>query len=42
MLERGARQCVVFTDRSNPTSNRIFEAVGDKRVAEWEERSFNR
>jgi predicted GNAT family acetyltransferase len=28
LLQQGARQCALFTDLSNPTSNRIYAAVG--------------
>ncbi len=40
VLARGARQCMLFTDLANPTSNRIYAAVGFRRFAEWEEHRF--
>jgi predicted GNAT family acetyltransferase len=40
-LARGARQCLLFTDLANPTSNKIYAAVGFRRVADWEELEFN-
>jgi predicted GNAT family acetyltransferase len=39
-LARGARQCMLFTDLANPTSNKIYAAVGFRRVAAWEELEF--
>lgn len=39
-LAGGARQCMLFTDVANPTSNRIYAAVGFRRVADWEEIEF--
>jgi predicted GNAT family acetyltransferase len=39
-LARGARQCMLFTDLANPTSNKIYAAVGFRRCAEWEEHDF--
>jgi RimJ/RimL family protein N-acetyltransferase len=40
-LERGARQCTLFTDLSNPTSNKIYAEVGYRRCGEWEEHDFH-
>lgn len=40
LLQSGARQCLLFTDLSNPTSNRIYAAVGYRRVAAWDELAF--
>jgi len=31
---------MLFTDLANPTSNKIYEAVGYRRFADWEEHSF--
>jgi predicted GNAT family acetyltransferase len=42
LLEGGARKCALYTDLANPTSNRIYPALGYRRVAEWEERNFTR
>jgi predicted GNAT family acetyltransferase len=41
-LQRGARACMLFTDLSNPTSNRIYAAVGYERFADWREYRFKR
>jgi predicted GNAT family acetyltransferase len=32
-LDRGHRMCL-FTDQANPTSNRIYEALGYRRVTD--------
>ena len=40
LLGEGARRCMLFTDLANPTSNKIYEAVGYRRFADWEEHSF--
>jgi RimJ/RimL family protein N-acetyltransferase len=39
-LARGAHQCMLFTDLANPTSNKIYAAVGFRRLADWEELEF--
>lgn len=39
-LGAGARRCMLYTDLANPTSNRIYAALGYRRVAEWEELAF--
>lgn len=31
---------MLFTDLANPTSNRIYAAVGFRRVADWEEHTL--
>jgi predicted GNAT family acetyltransferase len=41
-LAGGARQCMLFTDLANPTSNKIYAAVGFRRVGDWEEIEFSR
>jgi GNAT superfamily N-acetyltransferase len=41
-LERGAIRCMLFTDLSNPTSNKIYAEVGYRRTGGWEEHAFNR
>jgi len=41
-LAAGARQCALFTDLTNPTSNKIYAALGYRRVGDWEERAFER
>jgi predicted GNAT family acetyltransferase len=42
VLDGGARQCMLYTDVGNATSNRIYAALGYRRVAEWEELAFTR
>jgi predicted GNAT family acetyltransferase len=39
-LTRGARQCMLFTDLANPTSNHIYAAIGFRPVMDWEEHAF--
>jgi RimJ/RimL family protein N-acetyltransferase len=39
-MDRGARQCMLFTDLANPTSNKIYAAVGFRRIGDWEELEF--
>jgi len=41
-LAGGAQQCMLYTDLANPTSNRIYAAVGFRRFADWEELEFLR
>ena len=41
-LARGAHQCMLFTDLANATSNRIYAAVGFRRVGDWKELEFKR
>lgn len=41
-LARGARRCMLFTDIANPTSNKIYAAVGFRRVGDWEEIELTR
>ena len=40
VLARGASRCMLFTDLSNPTSNKIYAEVGYRRIADWEEYAF--
>ncbi|MDQ6777375.1 MAG: GNAT family N-acetyltransferase [Actinomycetota bacterium] len=40
MLDGDARQCMLYTDLANPTSNRIYAALGFRRVADWEDLAF--
>ncbi len=40
-LAQGARQCMLFTNLANPTSNRIYASVGFRRCGEWEEYRFD-
>jgi GNAT superfamily N-acetyltransferase len=39
-LENAAERCMLLTDLSNPTSNKIYAAVGFRRFADWEELAF--
>jgi GNAT superfamily N-acetyltransferase len=41
-LERGATRCMLFTDLSNPTSNKIYAEVGYRRIGGWEKHGFER
>ena len=41
-LTGGARQCMLYTDLDNPTSNKIYAEVGYRRVGEWEEIALER
>jgi predicted GNAT family acetyltransferase len=41
-LEEGAERCMLFTDLSNPTSNKIYAALGFQRCGDWEEHVFVR
>jgi predicted GNAT family acetyltransferase len=40
-LVAGAHTCTLYTDLSNPTSNKIYADVGYRRIAECEERTFS-
>ena len=39
-LTNGARRCTLFTDRANPTSNSIYQALGYERRGDWLEFDF--
>jgi predicted GNAT family acetyltransferase len=39
-LDTGALTCMLYTDLTNPTSNKIYADVGYRPIAEWEERVF--
>jgi GNAT superfamily N-acetyltransferase len=39
-LAEGAVGCTLFTDLANPTSNRIYERIGYRRVANFERRTL--
>jgi predicted GNAT family acetyltransferase len=41
-LAAGAERCMLFTDLSNPTSNKIYAEVGYRRVGAWEQHTFER
>jgi predicted GNAT family acetyltransferase len=36
-LARGARRCVLYTDATNPTSNKIYMEIGYRQFGEHEE-----
>lgn len=40
VLAAGAHTCTLFTDLANPTSNRIYAAIGYRRFADWEQYDF--
>jgi predicted GNAT family acetyltransferase len=40
LLDRGARQCMLFTDLANPISNHIYASIGYVRFADWEQHGF--
>lgn len=41
LLDRGAERCMLFTDLANPTSNRIYAAIGYVRFGDWEQHGFH-
>jgi RimJ/RimL family protein N-acetyltransferase len=40
-LDSGAERCMLFTDLANPTSNKIYAAIGYQRIGDWEEHVFS-
>jgi predicted GNAT family acetyltransferase len=40
LLEEGYRYCFLFTDLANPTSNKIYEAIGYEPVCDMDEYEF--
>jgi uncharacterized protein len=42
LLATSARQCMLLTDLANPTSNKIYAAVGYERSGDWEQYRFAR
>ncbi|MEM9923782.1 MAG: GNAT family N-acetyltransferase [Cyanobacteria bacterium P01_D01_bin.50] len=40
LLDKGYKFCFLFTDLSNPTSNKIYQQIGYKAVADWNNYSF--
>ena len=40
-LAEGAERCMLFTDLANPTSNKIYAALGYRRIADWDESVFD-
>ncbi len=41
LLDRGARQCMLFTDLANPISNHIYASIGYVRCGDWEQHGFH-
>jgi predicted GNAT family acetyltransferase len=41
LLDKGYKFCFLFTDLSNPTSNKIYQEIGYKPVADWNNYSFS-
>ena len=41
-LAAGAQRCMLFTDVTNPTSNKIYAEVGYRRTGDWEEIELTR
>jgi predicted GNAT family acetyltransferase len=41
-MAAGASQCMLYADRANPTSNRIYQAVGFRRVTDARDYAFVR
>jgi predicted GNAT family acetyltransferase len=41
-LAAGAHRCMLFTDLTNPTSNKIYAEVGYRRTGDWEEIELTR
>jgi GNAT superfamily N-acetyltransferase len=39
-LQEGSRRCMLFTDLANPTSNRIYAAIGFRRFGDWEDHAL--
>ena len=39
-LAAEATRCMLFTDLTNPTSNKIYAEVGYQRIGDWEEHVF--
>ncbi len=42
LLNNGAKFCFLFTDLANPTSNKIYESIGYRQVAEAASYNFSR
>ena len=40
LLERGHQFCVLFTDLANPTSNKIYRAIGYQPMCDWHHYCF--
>ena len=41
LLDKGYKFCFLFTNLSNPTSNKIYQEIGYTPVADWNNYSFN-
>lgn len=41
LLDKGYKFCFLFTDLSNPTSNKIYQEIGYKPVADWNNYYFS-
>ena len=41
LLDKGYKFCFLFTDLSNPTSNKIYQEIGYKPLADWNNYSFS-
>ncbi|BAY85818.1 GCN5-related N-acetyltransferase [Calothrix parasitica NIES-267] len=41
LLGEGYKFCFLFTDLSNPTSNKIYQKIGYQPVADWNNYSFS-
>lgn len=41
LLDQGYKFCFLFTDLSNPTSNKIYQQIGYQAVADWNNYSFS-
>ena len=35
MLDQGRKFCFLYTDLSNPTSNKIYQQIGYRPVCDW-------
>lgn len=42
LLDPRAERCMLYTDVTNPTSNRIYASIGYRRFADWEVLDFER
>lgn len=42
LLDEGRKYCFLFTDLSNPTSNRIYQAIGYEGVSDQDEYKFSK
>jgi len=41
LLDKGYKFCFLFTDLSNPTSNKIYQDIGYQPIADWNNYSFS-